>query len=109
MLHNHLRNFTSHELAIDLDASYESHYRADGIDELCRRVEIRGHKIGCLRDARHAVALCKGGNVCSRQKDCQNDLFFLRCFCHNLFLFLCLRAGYSLRRLILFFNFCGFG
>ena len=87
MLHNHLRNFTSHELAIDLDAPDKTHHRADGVDELCRRVEIRGHKIGCLRDARHAVTLSEGGNVGSQQKGCEDELFLFRCHCHNLFSF----------------------
>ena len=32
MLHNHLRNFTSHKLAIDFYASDKTDYRADGVD-----------------------------------------------------------------------------
>ena len=53
----------------------------------------------CLR---HAVALSEGGDVGSQQKGCEDNLFLFRCHCHNLFSFLCLRVGYSLRRLILF-------
>ena len=58
MLHNHLRNFTSHELAIYLDAPDKPDDSADGVDEFRAGVKIAGHKVGSLIDARHAVALC---------------------------------------------------
>lgn len=78
MLHNHLRNFTSHKLPVHLDAPDKTHHRADGVNELCRRVEIRCHHAGGFGDARHAVTLSEGGNACSQQKGCGKDLFFLK-------------------------------
>ena len=61
MLHNHLRNFTSHELAIDFHASDKTDYRADGVDQLGRRVEIRRDHLRSLLNAGHAVALLRCG------------------------------------------------
>ena len=58
MLHNHLRNFTSHKLVIDLDPADKADDRSDGVDEFRTGVEIAGHEVGSLIDARHAVALC---------------------------------------------------
>lgn len=75
MLHNHLRNFTSHELPVHLDAPDKAHHRADGVDEFRRRVEIRCHHAGGFGDARHAVALSESGDVGSQQKGCEDNLF----------------------------------
>lgn len=55
MLHNHLRNFTSHKLAIDFYASDKTDHRADGIDKFRAGVKIRTHHRGGLVDTRHAV------------------------------------------------------
>ena len=60
MLHNHLRNFTSHELVVHLDSPDKPHDRTDGVDEFRGWVEIARHHVGGLVDARQAVALGKG-------------------------------------------------
>lgn len=57
MLHNHLRNFTSHELLVDLystDQSYNGTYR---VDQLCERFEVARNHLCSFRDTRRAVAL----------------------------------------------------
>ena len=46
------------ELAVHLDAPDKPDDRADGVDEFRAGVEIAGHEVGSLIDARHAVALC---------------------------------------------------
>lgn len=74
MLHNHLRNFTSHELVVDLDAADQAHDGADGVDKFGAGVEIARHHIGGILDARQTVALrqrggCRGENDGRRQKN----------------------------------------
>lgn len=73
MLHNHLRNFTSHELAIDLHAADESDHCADGVDEFRAWVEIRGDHGGGFVDACQSVALCECGCACSDEECCRED------------------------------------
>ena len=46
MLHNHLRNFTSHELAVHLDTADQTHDRADGVYQFRAGVEIGTHHRG---------------------------------------------------------------
>ena len=71
MLHNHLRNFTSHELLIDLDSTDESDYGTDCINQFCAGIEISGHE------------LCRFGDTCrtcrrnSGQHHNQSFLFHL--------------------------------
>ena len=78
MLHNHLRNFTSHELPVHFHAADESHHRTDGVDEFRGWVEIGCHQTCRLGDARHAVALCEGC-PCSHEKGREQE----NLFCHN--------------------------
>ena len=61
MLHNHLRNFTSHEFSVHFHATDKPDYRADGVDQLGRRVEIRRDHLRSLLNAGHAVALLRCG------------------------------------------------
>lgn len=82
MLHNHLRNFTSHELAVHLDTADQSHDRADSVDQLRRGVEIARHHTRGFVDTRKTVALRESGG-CSQQKGCREKKMFLR---HKLFL-----------------------
>lgn len=57
MLHNHLRNFTSHELLVHFYAADQSHDGPYGIDQLGQRIEIGRHHRSGLHDAGSAVAL----------------------------------------------------
>lgn len=81
MLHNHLRNFTSHEFAVHFDAADQAHHRADGVDQLRRGVEIARYHACGLVDARKTVALRESGG-CSQKKSCREKKMFLR---HRLF------------------------
>ena len=81
MLHNHLRNFTSHKLAIDLDAADQADHRANGVDQLRGRVEVAGYHTRSLVDTGKAVALCKGRR-CSQKQGCREKKMFL---IHKLF------------------------
>lgn len=103
MLHNHLRNFTSHELAIDLHAADQTHDRADGVYQLRRGVEIARYHTRGLVDTRKAVALCKGGGG-SQKKGCREKKMFLR---HKLFFDCAGRVDSPSGGLILIFT-CGF-
>ena len=73
MLHNHLRNFTSHELAIDFHASDKTDHRADGVNQFRPRLKIRGDHLRGFGDARLPVSLCvgtyHGGKYSRRQED----------------------------------------
>ena len=72
MLHNHLRNFTSHKLAIDFYASDKTDHCADGIDKFRAGVEIRTHHRGGFVDACQTVSLCESGGGCGNHK-CRSD------------------------------------
>lgn len=84
MLHNHLRNFTSHELVVDLDAADQAHDGADGVDEFRAGVEVARHHIGGVVDAGQTVSLCESGGD-SGQKHCRRGKNLL--FCHNAMIF----------------------
>ena len=45
MLHNHLRNFTSHELLIYLDSANEADYSTDCINQFCAGIEISRYEL----------------------------------------------------------------
>ena len=45
------------ELAVGLDAAYQSEHRTDSIAEFGRRIKIAGHEAGCLVDAGKPFAL----------------------------------------------------
>ena len=66
MLHNHLRNFTSHELAVGLDTAHQPQDGPDGVAQLCGGIEIRGHETGRRIDTGKALTLAlrknTGGN-----------------------------------------------
>ena len=57
MLHNHLRNFTSHELLIDLDSTDKADNGSDGINQLGAGVEIRSDHVGRFGNAADTVTL----------------------------------------------------
>ena len=55
---------TAGKLAVGLYAAYEAEHRADGVAQLCRRVEVRGHEAGCFVYSGQPLALggsCNGG------------------------------------------------
>ena len=87
MLHNHLRNFTSHEFTVHFHAPDKPDYRADGVDEFRAGVEIRTHHRGGFVDARDAVSLREGGGGCGNQKCRREDKFLSVVLVHKLFLF----------------------
>lgn len=87
MLHNHLRNFTSHELPVHFHAPDKPDYRADGVDEFRAGVEIRTHHRGGFVDACDAVSLREGGGGCGNQKCRREDKFLSVVLVHKLFLF----------------------
>ena len=64
MLHNHLRNFTSHELAIHFYTSDKTDHRADGVDEFRAGVKITGDHRGGFVDACQSVSLREDGGGC---------------------------------------------
>ena len=93
MLHNHLRNFTSHKLAIDFYASDKTYDRADGVNQFRAWVKIGTHHRGGFVDARDAVSLREGGGGCGNQKCRGDDELLSDVLVHKLFLFLCRPKG----------------
>ena len=65
MLHNHLRNFTSHKLAVHFHAPDKPDDRTDGVYQFSSGVEIGTHHRGGFVDARDAVSLRESGGGCS--------------------------------------------
>ena len=76
MLHNHLRNFTSHKFLVDFDSPDQADYGSDGVDEFCGRVEITRHHVGGLVDTRQTVALGKGRGNGKQQDSCDKKMSF---------------------------------
>ena len=68
MLHNHLRNFTSHEFSVHFYTADKPDYCADGVDEFRAGVEIGTHHRGGFGDACNAVPLCENGGGCDDDK-----------------------------------------
>ena len=68
MLHNHLRNFTSHKLVIDLDPPDKADHSPNRVDELRSGIEVAGYHVGSLRNAGDAVALREGGGDGGKEK-----------------------------------------
>ena len=92
MLHNHLRNFTSHKLAIDFHASDKPDDRADGVYQFRAGVEIGTHHRGGFVDARDAVSLREGGGGCGDDECRRDDELLSDVLIHKLF-FLCRPKG----------------
>ena len=67
MLHNYLRNFTSHELVVHFNASNQTYHCTDSIDKLRSGIEVACYLLCGLVDARKTVALRKGGNGSQKQ------------------------------------------
>ena len=92
MLHNHLRNFTSHEFPVHFHAPDKPDYRADGVDEFRPRVKIAGDHRGGLVDACQTVSLREGGGG-GGDDECRGEDCFLAfqsvldVLVHKLFLF----------------------
>ena len=78
MLHNHLRNFTSHKFLVDFDSPDQADYGSDGVDQFRGRVEIGGYHLGGFVDSGHAVTLGKSSG-CERRKQ-QGDTHRFSCF-----------------------------
>ena len=93
MLHNHLRNFTSHKLAIDFYASDKTDHRTNGIDKFRTGVEIRTHHRGGFVDACQTVSLRKCGGGCGNHKCRRDDELLSDVLIHKLFFFLCRPKG----------------
>ena len=68
MLHNHLRNFTSHKLVIYLYPANQPADRTDGVHEFRAGVEVAGYHVGSLRNAGDAVALRESGGDGGKEK-----------------------------------------
>lgn len=83
MLHNHLRNFTSHKLVIDFYPANQAADCPDCVHEFRSGVEVTGYHTGGFGDARLPVTLCvgtyNGGKESRRQEDFLShcDLFFM--------------------------------
>ena len=61
MLHNHLRNFTSHKLVVDLDASDQTYNGTNSVDQLRPWIKIRRNHVRRIIDPSQSVAaLCEG-------------------------------------------------
>ncbi len=89
MLHNHLRNFTSHKLAVHFYAPDKPDDCTDGVYQFSSGVEIRTHHRGGFVDARDAVSLRESGGGCGDDKCRGEDCFsvFQDVLVHKLFLF----------------------
>ena len=87
MLHNHLRNFTSHKLAIDFYASDKTDHRTNGLDKFRTGVEIRTHHRGGFVDACQTVSLRKCGGGCGNHKCRRDDELLSDVLIHKLFFF----------------------
>ena len=87
MLHNHLRNFTSHKLVIYLYPANQTADRTDGVHEFRAGVEVAGNHIRGFGDARLPVALCVGTQHGGKENRRQED------FLSHCDLFLCRAAG----------------
>ena len=87
MLHNHLRNFTSHELAIDFHASDKTDHRADGVDYFRAGVEIRTHHRGGFVNTCQTVSLRKYGGGCGNHECRRDDELLSDVLVHKQFLF----------------------
>ena len=88
MLHNHLRNFTSHKLAVHFYAPDKPDDCTDGVYQFSSGVEIRTHHRGGFVDARDAVSLRESGGGCGDDKCRGEDCFsvfkmflFINCSC----------------------------
>ena len=68
MLHNHLRNFMSHKLVIDLDPADKADHSPNRVDELRSGIEVAGYHVGSLRNAGDAVALRESGGDGGKEK-----------------------------------------
>ena len=55
------------ELRIDFHSPDKPHHGTDGVDEFRGGIEVRGHHVRGLVDARKTVALCKGGSGSKKQ------------------------------------------
>ena len=79
MLHNHLRNFTSHKLAIDFYASDKTDHRTDGVNQFRPRLKIRGDHLRGFGDARLPVSLrhCAHGSQYAGRRKKDSFLFHL--------------------------------
>ena len=77
MLHNHLRNFTSHEFSVHFHAPDKPDDRADGVYQFRTGVEIGTHHRGGFVDARDAVSLREGGGGCGDDECRREDCFFV--------------------------------
>lgn len=68
MLHNHLRNFTSHKLVIYFYPANQAADRPNRVDELRSGIEVAGYHVGSLRNAGDAVALRESGGDGGKEK-----------------------------------------
>ena len=84
MLHNHLRNFTSHKLVIDLDAPDKADHSPHSVHEFRAGVEVAGYHVGSLRNAGDAVALRESGGDGGKEKCRRKKNLVLS---HNLIMF----------------------
>lgn len=76
MLHNHLRNFTSHELGIDLHAPDQTDDGSDGVNQLGAGVKIRGDHVGGFCNTADTVTLGESPDCRKQHESCRKESFF---------------------------------
>ena len=76
MLHNHLRNFTSHKLGIDLHASDKADHGSDGINQFGSRIEIGSDHVGGFSDTADTITLGESPCRCKQHHGCKKESFF---------------------------------
>jgi hypothetical protein len=76
VLHNHLRNFTSHELGIDLHAPDQADDGSDGVNQLGAGVEVGSDHVGGFRNAADTVTLGESPDCRKQHESCRKESFF---------------------------------
>ena len=79
MLHNHLRNFTSHELPVHFHPADQADHRTDGVNQFRPRLKIRGDHLRGFGDARLPVSLRHCAHAASMQAAVNKILFCFIC------------------------------
>ena len=93
MLHNHLRNFTSHEFSVHFHAADKPDYRADGVNQLSARIKVTGDHRSSFRDTCDTVSLCESGSGGGNHECRRDDELLSDVLIHKLFFFLCRPKG----------------
>lgn len=87
MLHNHLRNFTSHEFSVHFHAADKPDYRADGVNQFSTRIKVTGDHRSSFRDTCDTVSLCESGSGGGNHECRRDDELLSDVLVHKLFFF----------------------